>query len=345
MTADALRLTAYFGERDRAEGRFLSDVLLERFGAAGVAASVLVRGQSGFGAKHGLRTDRLLTLSEDLPLVAVAVDERARIEALAAEVAPLMGAGLLSLEPARLVRGGPVAPLDGAAELTVYVGRRERVAERSAARAVVDLLHRHGVAGASVVLGVDGTVHGARRRAAFAGRNADVPLMIVAVGDPVPVGAAAAALTELLARPLLTLARVTVLKRDGVRLAEPPREATAGWAKLTVYASEASRSDGAPLHAALVERLRRAGAAGATVMRGVWGYHGDHAPHGDRLLSLRRRVPVIGVVVDERERALEWWRIVDELTARTGLVTWAPVPTLSATGGRDPATRPRARPR
>ena len=45
-----------------------------------------MRGVEGFGAKQHLRTDRLLTLSEDLPLVSVAVDTRARIEAALAEV-------------------------------------------------------------------------------------------------------------------------------------------------------------------------------------------------------------------------------------------------------------------
>ena len=38
--------------------------------------SVLLRAVEGFGIKHTLRTQRFLTLSEDLPLVAVAVDER-----------------------------------------------------------------------------------------------------------------------------------------------------------------------------------------------------------------------------------------------------------------------------
>ena len=37
----------------------------------------MLRGAEGFGLKHHLRTDRLLTLSEDLPLVSVAVDTRA----------------------------------------------------------------------------------------------------------------------------------------------------------------------------------------------------------------------------------------------------------------------------
>ena len=75
---DCLKLTAYFGERGRAEGRFLADVILDRCGEREIATSVLMRGIEGFGFKHHLRTDRLLTLSEDLPLVAVAVDERQR---------------------------------------------------------------------------------------------------------------------------------------------------------------------------------------------------------------------------------------------------------------------------
>ena len=55
--------------------------------------SILLRGVEGFGARHRLRTDRSLTLSEDLPLVAVAVDTRARIEALAEPTARITGPG------------------------------------------------------------------------------------------------------------------------------------------------------------------------------------------------------------------------------------------------------------
>ena len=64
------------------------------------------------------------------------------------------------------------------------------------------------------------------------------------------------------------------------------------WQKLMVYACEQSRHDGRPLHIELLRRLREAGAAGATSLRGIWGYHGDHTPHGDTFWQLRRRVPV-----------------------------------------------------
>ena len=76
-----------------------------------------MRGIEGFGFKHHLRTDRLLTLSEDLPLVAVAVDERQRVESLFDDLIKIDHRALLTLERARMLRGeiGAVALPRGAA--------------------------------------------------------------------------------------------------------------------------------------------------------------------------------------------------------------------------------------
>ena len=52
-------------------------------------ASILLRGIAGFGPGRHLHTDRQLTLSEDLPLVSVAVDRRERIERALADVEAL----------------------------------------------------------------------------------------------------------------------------------------------------------------------------------------------------------------------------------------------------------------
>ncbi len=79
---EALKLSFYFGEHDRHDGRFLADAMLDLFERRG-CDGVLLRGAEGFGAGQRLQTDRLLSLSEDLPLVAIAVDARERIEAVA----------------------------------------------------------------------------------------------------------------------------------------------------------------------------------------------------------------------------------------------------------------------
>ena len=102
------------------------------------------------------------------------------------------------------------------------------------------------------------------------------------------------------------------------------------WQKLMVYASEQARHGRSPLHVALVRRLRESGASGATCLRGVWGFHGDHAPHGDRLLQLRRHVPVVTIIVDTPERIADSFEIVDALTDEGGLVTSEMVPAMAS---------------
>ena len=78
----------------------------------------------------------------------------------------------------------------------------------------------------------------------------------------------------------------------------------------------------------LILRLRREGAQGATALGGLWGYHGDHPPHGERFWSVRRHVPVVTVLLDTPANARRWFEIVDEMTRETGLVTSELVPAL-----------------
>lgn len=347
---ESLKLTTYFGERDRTDGRLVADALLDLYGEHEIQSSVLLRGMEGFGLKHHLRTDRLLTLSEDLPVVTIALDTPARIERLLGSVREIQRRGLVTLEHARTVRapdaqGAAAAIAAGAesgqeaAKLTVYVGRHERAGGHAAFAKVCDVLHGQGVAGATVLLGVDGTHHGERRRARFFARNKQVPATIVAIGASEPIARAVSQLQGALTNPLLTVERVRVCKRDGKTIAPPHEPAGSDehglelWQKLTVVISEAARYDGRAMHVELVRRLREAGAAGVTSLRGIWGFHGEHAPHGDRLLSLRRHVPVMTIAIDTPARMASLYPIFDELTAEQGLLTSEIVPAM-ATAGR-----------
>ena len=203
-------------------------------------------------------------------------------------------------------------------------------------QAICDLLHRRGASGASVLLGVDGTRHGRRTRATFFGRNAEVPMMIIAVGDGPVISRILPELGGLLRDPLLTLERVRVCKRDGELLTRPhtlpetDERGLAMWQKLMVYTSQSATYEGRPLNLEIIRRLRLSEAAGVTSLRGVWGFHGDHRPHGDRFLQLRRHVPVLTISVDTPERTAAAFEIIDELTAEQGLVTSEMVPAMSA---------------
>ncbi len=344
MSLDAIKLTSYFGERHRTGGRFTADALIDLYGRHEIAASVLLRGTQGFGLKHHLRSDRSLTLSEDLPLAAIAVDSRPRIETVLGPTLELNRAGLVTLERARLLSGeaGLAAipgDLPGPGKLTIYLGRQERVYRVPAFVAVCDLLHRRGVDGATALLGVDGTAHGRRERARFFSRNAEVPMMVIAVGAGDRIARVLPELGALLHRPLATMERVQVCKRDGQLLAPPDplpgadEHGMALWRKLMVFSSEAAQHAGQPLHRALVRRLRSAGISGATTLRGIWGFHGVHAPHGDRVLQLGRHVPAVTIVIDSPGRIAAAFPIIDELTAEHGLVIAETIPALRAAAG------------
>jgi PII-like signaling protein len=338
----ATKLTVYFGERDRVGRPFLADALIGAFARHRSRVAVLLRGTDGFGIKHQLRTDRLLTLSEDLPIVAVAVDRPEVIERILTEVRELSFDGLITLERAQLVDGDapPAAELPPTAKLTAFVGRGARVDGRAAYEEAVAILRSLGVDGASVLVGVDGVISGARRRATFLGRNESVPAMVISVGAADRLARAATELGAVLDAPM-TFERVAILKRDGEHHAPLPvvggrdSEGRARWQQLTLYSSDQNHFDGRPAHQACIRQLRRQGAMGATALRGIWGYHGHHTPHGDSMLAIRRRVPTVTVVVDEPDHAQRRLEALDLVSPDRGLITSEVVPAMVARAADD----------
>ena len=335
-------MVVHVGEAARAGGHLVSDALMDLIGEAGVAAAALLRGVEGFGARHRLRTDRLLSLSEDLPIVFVAVDLATRIVPLASAAADLVPRGLITLE--RVVLAG--AQLDddtlvrrgGEAKVTVYCGRGELHEGRPVPTAVADAMRAAGLSGAIVLSGVDGVVLGERRRARVVSRNRGVPAMVVAVGAADRVADALPLVRRIAGRHVVTLERVSILRRDGAPvgpLPTVPHRDDAGvelWQRLTVTGGEQEGGRG-PFHVALIRDLRAGHAAGATALRGEWGHTGDGAPHAERLLSVRRRAPVLVTVIERPDAMLRLWPIVARATSAGGLVTCELVPTAHAVGG------------
>jgi PII-like signaling protein len=331
----ARKLTAYFNEALRSGGRLAADRLLDTFGREDVKASVLLRGIEGFGAHHRLHTERFENASLDQPVVAVAVDGAERIERIVEEVDRLLPSGLVTTERAWLLSDDLAADAlpevaHGSVKLTVYCGRAERHQGKPAFQALIDHLQVCGVDGATAFLGVDGTVHGQRQRARFVSRNRDVPLMVISVGDGEAVLRALPGIAGIATAPVVTVEGIQLCKRDGVPLAPPEFDGRADgnpfWRKLMIHAAGDTHVGGESLHYQLVEQLRELGAAGATSLRGIWGYRGQAPAHGDSAWSVRRTSPVVTIVIDRDERLAESWEAIDLLTRRHGLVTSELVP-------------------
>lgn len=332
--SEHLKLVVHHGERARSGGRLTGDAVMAAIAGAGVAAAVSLRGVEGFGAHHRLRTDRLLTLSDDLPLVTVAVGPATAVAPLATEVADLVPSGLLTLERVAL----PGLGLDddlfraaggGTVKLTVLCARR-------ALRAVAAALVAEGAAGVTALVGVDGVLVGGRRRGSVRGNGRDVPAAVIAVG---PSGALLRALPRVrgaAGEHVLCLERVNVVRRAGAAVGPlpvvPERDA-AGlglWQRVLV----ALGADDRAAHR-LVRDLRAAGCAGATALRGAFATFGG-AVHEERALALRRRAPVHLTVVDTPAAVHGVWPAIEAATARDGLVTCETLPAVRVhpVGGR-----------
>lgn len=94
--------------------------------------------------------------------------------------------------------------------------------------------------------------------------------------------------------------------------------------RVRVYFGERDRHDGQPLWSALLQYLRRAGASGATVTRGVAGYGAQSKIHAASIVDLSADLPLILEWVDSEP---EVRRLLPGLEAmlQGGLVTIDPV--------------------
>jgi PII-like signaling protein len=259
--------------------------------------------------------------------------------------ANLTGSEFLTVERSRLL-SDEIDPVgvrnkDGeATRLTVYLSRDDRVYQVPAFEVICELLHRRGIAGATALEGVAGSLHGKASRPQLAMHPAANPMMIVAISSGEVLGLLLPELAGLLRRPLFTLEPVQICKRDGQLVSTPlaapapaPAPAPDGhggpqWQKLAVYACESARHGGQPVHRAIIRGLHGAGIVSAVSVRGVWGFRGDGVPHGGG-----RHVPAVTIVTGIPERIAAAFRIIDEITAEHGLVTCNPATGVRAEAG------------
>lgn len=103
-----------------------------------------------------------------------------------------------------------------------------------------------------------------------------------------------------------------------------------------IFIGESDRWQGRALSDALVERLRKEGFAGATVLRGLAGFGARSVVHTAHLLELSQDLPLVIEVVDTEEHVKRLEPILDEMVA-DGLVTLEKVKVLKYKPG---AARP-----
>lgn len=103
LEGTGLLLRIYLGESDHWHAKPLYQAIVGRMRERGLAGATVLRGIEGFGAKQHLHTSRILSLSEDLPVLIEAVDAEDKIRAIIPEIDEMLGDGLMTLEKVEVI--------------------------------------------------------------------------------------------------------------------------------------------------------------------------------------------------------------------------------------------------
>ncbi|HEU5325999.1 MAG TPA: DUF190 domain-containing protein [Candidatus Limnocylindria bacterium] len=103
LEGTGLLVRIYLGESDRWHGRPLYQAIVERLRERGLAGATVLRGIEGFGAKQRLHSTRILSLSEDLPILIEAVDTEEKIRATLPELDEMVSDGLITIERVEVI--------------------------------------------------------------------------------------------------------------------------------------------------------------------------------------------------------------------------------------------------
>jgi hypothetical protein len=103
---------------------------------------------------------------------------------------------------------------------------------------------------------------------------------------------------------------------------------------LRIFVGESDHWDGRPLHLAIVERARKEGLAGATVLRGIEGFGARSVIHAARFLELSADLPIVVEIVDREDKINAFLDTAGDMVSE-GLATTEKVRVLFYRPGRD----------
>ena len=93
----------HIGESDKWHGRPLHEAIVEVLRKDGFSGATVLRGVAGYGSSSVYHTDKLLRLSQDLPLIVEVVEYSDRIETILPRLDEMVGGGLITLEKVRVI--------------------------------------------------------------------------------------------------------------------------------------------------------------------------------------------------------------------------------------------------
>jgi PII-like signaling protein len=241
-----------------------------------------------------------------------------------------------------------------ASRLRVYVNARERSQGQPVYRAIVERARGMHLAGASAYLIEIGFgAHREVRDLASDYASYDAPVLVEVIDSDDRIAALRTELDALIVEGIVTIEPVSIARLggsndpagadDGVVPAADVNTGgriammTEGDAqqRLTVYIGSADTWHGRNLAAAIVERCRGMGMAGASAMRGFMGFGKSSTVHRAHFLGLSDDLPERIEIVDHPDRIAQLLPLLDQMV-RGGLVVLEDVHVIQYRHNPDP---------
>jgi hypothetical protein len=96
-------MRVHIGESDKWHGKPLYEAIVELLRREKFSGATVLRGVGGYGSSSVYHTDKVLRLSQDLPIVIEVIETTERIEQMLPQLDQMIGGGLVTLEKVRVI--------------------------------------------------------------------------------------------------------------------------------------------------------------------------------------------------------------------------------------------------
>ena len=93
----------HIGESDKWHGKPLYEAIVSLLRKEGFSGATVLRGVAGYGGSSVYHTDKLLRLSQDLPIIVELIETQERIDRILPRLDEMVEGGLVTLEKVRVI--------------------------------------------------------------------------------------------------------------------------------------------------------------------------------------------------------------------------------------------------
>lgn len=100
----AKRVIIYVGQDQKYHGDSVYAAILEFLFRSKVSGAMATRGIAGFGADHHMHTDRILALTENLPMKVEFIETPEKVAELLPKLKEMVGTGLIAISEVEVIK-------------------------------------------------------------------------------------------------------------------------------------------------------------------------------------------------------------------------------------------------